>query len=221
MWKSGTSPFSASGALELTSPGAGSAAPLSEARPFAPRELYNPLALLLGEDTPGFLTPGQSFAGTMTDSDWETLEGAAVIVAHNSWFTADVPTLLTDPDIKETPIVGLAWGTFSLDSEKGDYYQGSYALLLGGAEGGTLAIDPSCGPNPTLGAAISSLLGVETEVRAAIKDLTDTGDFTSGPTPASGEFQKIVEVGTLVVSTEGCLGDEMAQFSVSSFRERD
>jgi hypothetical protein len=211
--------FSASGTLELTSAGSGSPSPLSEARPFVPSELYNSLALLVGEDTPGFLTPGQSFSGTMTDSDWEPLDGVAVTVAHNSWFTADVPALLTDPNISETPIVGLAWGIFSLDSGEGDYYQGSYALLLGGAESGALAIDPSCGPSPALGAAAGSLLGVGTEVRAAIKDLTDTGDFTAGPAPATGDFQTIGDSGTLAVSAAGCLGQEVARFSVNSVRE--
>ena len=219
--ESGTRPFSAWGTLELTSGGAGSALPLSEARPFAPRDLYNSVALLLGEDTPGFLTPGQSFSGNLTDSDWATLEGTAVTVAHNSWFTADVPALLGDPAISETPVVGLAWGAFSLDSGDGDSYQGSYALLLGGAEGGALVIDPSCDPSPALSAAVGSLLGVNTDVRAAIRDLTDSGEFTVGPAQPTGEFQKIGDRGTLAVSAEGCLGQEVARFRVSGLREGD
>jgi hypothetical protein len=219
MWKSRTSPFSASGTLEKVSEGSGSASPLLEARSFVTSELYESVALLVGEDTPGFLTPGQSFTGIITDSDWEPLNGAVITVAHNSWFTADIPALLTDPNVSEAPMVGLAWGTFSLDSGKGDYFQGSYALFLGGVDGGTLVIDPSCAPSPALSAAAGYLLGVETEVRAAIKDLTDTGNFRAGPAEATGEFQKIGNGGTLAVSAAGCLGQEEATFSVNSVRE--
>ena len=125
MWEDRTRPFSASGTLELTSEGSGSASPLSEAKPLVPNELYDSLALLVGEDTPGFLTPGQSFAGTMSDSNWNALNGVPITVHHNSWFTADIPALLTAPNISEASTVGLAWDTFSLDSGEEDYYQSS------------------------------------------------------------------------------------------------
>ena len=95
-----THPFSASGEIRQTSEGVSSVVPLLAAKPFVPQELYNSVALLLGEDMPGFLTPGQSFEGQLTGSDWEALDQARVLVDHNSWFTADVPALLTDPRLK-------------------------------------------------------------------------------------------------------------------------
>ena len=64
------------------------------------------------------------------------------------------------------------------------------------------------------------MLDAETEVRAAIEGLRDTGDFTAGPAPATGEFQKIGDSGMLVVSAAGCLGQEVARFSVNSVQER-
>ncbi len=60
-----TRPFRASGEISLISRGEGTVAPLSAARPFVPEELYSSVALLAGEDAPGFLTPDQSFAGKL------------------------------------------------------------------------------------------------------------------------------------------------------------
>ncbi|MFQ6028913.1 MAG: hypothetical protein ACE5Q6_15625 [Dehalococcoidia bacterium] len=212
------SPFSATGGIELTAPGQGRLAPLAAAREFVPQELYDSVLLFATEDTPGFLTPDQGFTGQLTDSDWEPVQDATVTIAHNSWFTAQVLTLLADSSLNETPLIGLAWGTFDLTKGE-DFYQGSYALLIGGPLGGQLVLDSSCAANEALGSTIGAVLGQQVEVRAAIVNLTDRGDFTGGPAAARGIYRRIGSEGTLTVTAEGCLGSEVATFSVTTVRE--
>lgn len=216
-----TRPFRASGEIRLISRGEGRVAPLSAARPFVPGELYSSVALLAGEDTPGFLTPGQSFAGKLTESDWEALQDADVRITHNSWFTADVPKLLTDPGTTQVPIIGLAWGAFDLSNAEGDFYQGSYTLLIGGPAGGSLTIDPSCEPNPALSKAVSARMGEEVAVRAAIVGLTDIGEFAAGPREAQAAFQQIGSNGIVTVTAQGCLDHEAATFAVKTVRQME
>jgi hypothetical protein len=220
LWPGRTSPFSGSGEIELISRGGGTVAPLSAIRPFVPEELYNSVALLLGEDTPGFLTPDQSFAGKLAESDWEALRNADVRVAHNSWFTADVPKLLSGPGTTQVPVIGLAWGMFYLSNAEGAYYQGSYTLLMGGPDGGSLTIDPSCAPNPVLSQAVSARVGADVAVRAALVDLADSGDFIAGPEKARAAFRQIGNSGTVAVTAQGCLDQEAATFTVKTVRQR-
>ncbi len=63
--------------------------------------MYNSAKLIIAEDTPGLLTPGQTFSGTLTRSDWEALEQAKVAIVHNSWFTADLPALFTGSGVTQ------------------------------------------------------------------------------------------------------------------------
>jgi hypothetical protein len=216
-----THPFRASGEISLISRGEGTVAPLSAARAFVPEELYSSVTLLAGEDTPGFLTPDQSFAGKLAESDWESLRGVDVRVAHNSWFTADVPKLLTEPGTKQVPIIGLAWGAFDLSNAEGDFYQGSYTLLIGGPAGGSLTIDSSCDPNPALSKAVSDRMGDEVAVRAAIVGLTDIGKFASGPKEAQADFQQLGSDGIVTFTAQGCLDHEAATFAVKTVRQME
>jgi hypothetical protein len=177
------------------------------------------VVLLAGEDAPGFLTPDQSFAGKLAESDWEALRDSDVRIDHNSWFTADIPKLLTDPGTQQVPIIGLAWGAFDLSNAEGDFYQGSYTLLIGGPAGGSLTIDPSCSPNPALSKALSASMGAEVAVRAAIVGLTDTGDFVAGPEEATAVFRHMGGSGTITVTARGCLEHEAATFTVETVRQ--
>jgi hypothetical protein len=179
------------------------------------------VALLAGEDAPGFLTPDQSFAGKLAESDWEALRDADVRIDHNSWFTADIPKLLTDPGTQQVPIIGLAWGAFDLSNAEGDFYQGSYTLLIGGPAGGSLTIDSSCDPNPALSKAISARMGDEVAVRAAIVGLTDICDFAAGPEEAKAAFQQIGSDGIVTVTAQGCLDHETATFTVKTVRQSE
>jgi len=214
-------PFSASGRIELTTAVAGRVSPLSAVRDLVPPELYQSVTLFVAEDTPGFITPGQAFTGRLTNSDWEPARDASVYIAHHSWFTADVPVLLADPEVNETRLIGLAWGTFDLSRGEADFYQGSYALLIGGPLGGKLVLQDSCPADATLSAAISRELEREVTVRAAIAGLTDRGDFSAGPAAARGSFRGIGPEGTVTVTADGCLGAEVATFAVVTEREPD
>lgn len=214
----GALPFSATGEIELTAPGQSRLALLSDAQAFVPPELYDSVLLFAEADTSGLLTPGQVFTGQLTESDWEPVRDATVTVSHNSWFTADVPTLLSDATVQETRLIGLAWGTFDLTKGE-DFYQASYALLIGGPLGGKLALDPSCAASQLLGGAAGGPGLPNLEVRAAIVNLTDRGDFTAGPAAARGLYQRIGSEGVATVTASGCLGEEVATFAVTTVRE--
>jgi hypothetical protein len=53
------------------------------------------------EDTNGFQTLDQPFAGQFFESNWGALDDADMVVSQNSWFT-------TDPDTGA--VAGVAWG---------------------------------------------------------------------------------------------------------------
>ena len=186
-----------------------------------PQELYDSVLPFAESNTPGLLTPGQVFTGQLSESDWEPVRGATVSIANNSWFTADILTLLSDATVNETRLLGLAWGTFDL-TKGDDFYQGSYSLLIGGPLGGELALDTSCAISDGLGAAVGAMLSQglpEMEARVAIVNLTDRGDFIAGPAAARGRYQRIGSEGVVTVTASGCLGDEVATFTVTTVRE--
>ena len=194
----GLKEFVASGAIEQTAPGSPLVpAPLSSVEPFVPPEMYGDVVYTLeaygGADTPGMLTEGQFFEGSLTDSNWGAVKKADVEVAHNSWWTADFET---------GELVGLAWGTFDLSKGKGNALTGGYAAVIQGW----------IWPDPTTCPTTRGNLYVS---------VTDTGGWQLVPGSTSGAYKQVSGGGDLTVTASGCLRDEAATIEVAGVRGKD
>ncbi len=191
-------PFSASGAITQTNSGT-TAAPIAFS---ATQQSLSPLTyagfaaqLPYGASTPGQMTTGQGFTGSLTASDWGALKSAAGTITHNSWFTADTSALAQPGDT--TALVGVAWGTFQLSKGKGNAVAAGYEAIINGS----LTLDPTC-PN---------MLSVS---------VNDVGGWQVAPGSATGSFKQ-VNGGSLVVNASGCLFSEQATLSLTGVRGGD
>ena len=197
-------PFSASGGLSQTDPGAPAPGTLSGALVLgAPADLVGlvaagleasiPLPPGAGVFVPGLLAPGQEFEGKLSKNKslttWEELREADVDIHHNSWTTFD-PALLVSPGV--ALLVGVAWGTFNVSND--DAVTGTYGAVIGG----TVTVDPSC---PGTGLFV---------------DVSDAGGWVVLPGSAEGDYKQIDPAGGgLLITAEGCLFDESAVFSIT------
>ena len=186
--------FTAGGAITQTDPGTSSTVVLEAARSAVSPGLFGFVEsnLPYGAFTPGSLNPGQRFKGELTASDWAPLQGAEIKVKHNSWFTADLSLLATQP---ATPLIGLAWGTFEAESNDDELEAAYEALILG-----QLALAPGC----------ASGLSVI---------VSDAGGFSV--LEAEHQYEAMAPQGQLTVFASGCLFEENASFSISGYVDND
>ncbi len=189
-------PFVAQGTLDQQSTNPSVVTTVAAAQPYVPADLYNTVLGIVGPSTPGNLTTGQVFTGSIDVTDWDDLEDADVTVNQNSWFTADVASLFPPISTPAVPGIGLAWGTLTA-GEDDDSVTAGYAAVIQSQ----VFINPACF-NPA------------TNPYALALNIVDLGGWAVQD--ADGDLRAVNPAGgALTVYASGCLYDENATFEIT------